>query len=139
MTLVEWLRGALNEHERIARTVAERYIDQRDGSAYWPLPSIEARFRQGYDSGITAGLDMIKLYDAAHVLRTVQAHREILDRHGPHPTYGWCCKADQSIGSCGCVGGGDEADWPCFTVLTLAGIYRDSFPGFDPSWIGETS
>jgi len=131
MTLVEWLRGALNEHERIARTVAGRYIDQRDGSAYWPLPSIEARFRQGYDSGITAGLDMIKLYDAAHVLRTVQAHREILDAYAG-ASHGWVRFGGWESCSDGCA---EEAMRRA--VLAIAAIYRDH-PGFDPSWIGET-
>jgi len=133
MTLVEWLRGALNEHERIARTVAERYIDQRDGSAYWPLPSIEARFRQGYDSGITAGLDMIKLYDAAHVLRTVQAHREILGSVLPELE----AMEERDEGEHGPY---DPNRLPSVLLLrSLVSIYRDSFPGFDPSWIGETS
>ena len=56
----------------------------------------------------------------AHVLRTVAAHREILDEIQ-------CILAD------------DEADEGAHWLLgVLATIYRDQHPGFDPSWIGES-
>lgn len=63
------------------------------------------------------------------VLRTVAAHRAILDRHHgvemilPGGRVQWLC-AQCDI----------ESDaWPCDDVRALASIYEDR-PGFDPSW-----
>lgn len=130
--LVSWLRSVLDERERIARTVAERYIDQRDGTPYWPLPSIEARYRQGYDAGITAGLDLIKTYNATHVLRIVQGHRAIL-RLYENALYAASTARvvpSQTIEDRAAVDVLDAA------VRALASIYEDR-PGFDPSWRAE--
>lgn len=59
--------------------------------------------------------------DPAHVLRTVAAHREIL---------GWVMDRQQP--------GSTVGDDYWFALVVIVGIYRESHPGFDPSWIGES-
>jgi hypothetical protein len=75
--LVTWLTQQLDHDERVAQTVLDRYVDVRDGSRYWPLPSVEARFHDA-DPEIAAGLELIKANGPARVLRQVAAHRRIL-------------------------------------------------------------
>lgn len=115
--LVEWLRAALDEAERTARHII------------YAAPVVPADLRAV----------------VAHVLRTVQAHREILDRHAPRDVMNNDGVRVVGIECSSCIEGFDRyaeelerVDWPCPDVLSLAGIYRESFPGFDPSWIGES-
>lgn len=114
MTLVEWLRSALDERERIARAVAAGF---------------------GLEMSNVVGIDLAAYLDAndpEHALRTVQAHREILDRHAPVGRTVILCTH--------CGDGPPPADsWPCPDVRSLAAIYQDQTPGFDPSWIEERS
>lgn len=68
------------------------------------------------------------------VLRTVQAHREILDGYveavvladNPGLPPSQHDAVDSLAASMETV------------VEVIAGIYRESFPGFDPSWLGES-
>lgn len=82
--LVEWLRAQLDEDERLARRVADRYRirneDREDnGRPYWPLPSVVANLRdRGRDPDIAAGLDLIEAYGPKRVLDEVAAQRAIL-------------------------------------------------------------
>jgi hypothetical protein len=120
--LVSWLTAQLDHDEQVAQTVADRYLDVRDGRPYWPLPSVEARFRDAQPA-IRAGLDLIKLHDPARVLRQVAAYRRILSRHeGLHRCEG------------GDFDGGPYG--PCEPARDLASIYSDR-SGFDPSWTVE--
>jgi hypothetical protein len=112
-SLVEWLRSALDEHERIALAAEDLQ------------PAIIGAVKIGVRSKFMA---FAHANGPAHVLRTVQAHREILDRHAGtwHFDVIWMCR------KCGNVAA------PCADVLSLLRIYRDH-PGFDPSWLGEES
>lgn len=123
--LVEWLRAALDETERLAQAVTSPdWTDVYGAASATARPFVATR-----------GPDF--------VLRTVQAHREILDRHSPRKVMnndgvrviatecGYCTEGSDDLGSI-------HADWPCPDVRSLARIYRESFPGFDPSWIGES-
>src|SRR5690242_7238556 len=134
--LVVWLTAQLDQDEQLARTVADRYVDVRDGRPYWPLPSVEARFRDAQPA-IRAGLDLIKLYDPARVLRGVAAHREMLAAVAswadPHP--GRPCDDDDSNEPCQLhVAAGRRL--PPYVLHILASIYADR-PGYDPSWTVE--
>jgi hypothetical protein len=82
--------------------------------------------------------------DPAHVLRTVAAHREILDRHQPRPYEDGGDPPDHDECSV-CIR--EISFWmheayheryPCPDVRALARVYRDT-PGFDPEWIKERS
>ena len=62
--------------------------------------------------------------DPAHVLRTVAAHRAILDQHPADEEREWRCAECRSLR-------------PCPTVKLVASIYADR-PGFNPSWRADT-
>lgn len=99
--LLSWLREALDEHERTANDVSRHGCDCMD------VDCADSALREA-------------------VLRTVAAHREILDRH-----------ERMGNGDCDYCWRNPDASWPCADVRSLAAIYRDH-PGFDPSWIGES-
>ena len=66
------------------------------------------------------------------ILRTVAAHRAILDEHRPEADIGWDPGPDW-CGTCRYDGGLDRFVYPCPTLRLIAAIY-ESRPGFDPSW-----
>jgi hypothetical protein len=76
--------------------------------------------------------------------RTVQAHREILDRHAPDEDPDGSDEPAPLV--CRhCVGKVlwyvqdlIREPWPCPDVRSLAAIYAETHPGFDPSWIKES-
>lgn len=76
---------------------------------------------------------------AQAVLRTVAAHRAILDRHSPRKVLRFDGTAAFGAECDYCIEGEDawtspiHAPWPCPDVLSLLSIY-DSRDGFDPSW-----
>jgi hypothetical protein len=106
--LVEWLRGSLDEHERAANDVSRHGCDCMD------VDCADSALREV-------------------VVRTVAAHREILDRHSPVELVLPAGRVQWLCGQCDI-----ESDaWPCADVRSLAAIYRDQTPGFDPSWIPE--
>lgn len=116
MDLVEFLRQRLDEDERAARCMDS-------------APSeVE---RNGIES--TAGLwvlDYLDHFDAARVLRDVEARRRIVAMHHyDNDGYGPCCyvcaDTDQT--------GSREGDWPCDTLKLLALPYADA-PGYDEAW-----
>lgn len=84
--------------------------------------------------------------DPGFVLGTVQTHREILGFHSHNVSdYKGRRSPDAPLEQvhveycdCQCEDGVIQDIWPCRTLRLLAGIYRESFPGFDPSWIGES-
>lgn len=152
--LVEWLRAAIAEHERIARTCAEQ----------WPSPW-ELEPRQNLIRGCRCGsctepdpdatrIDQIDdadgelVYlkppvahhvvanDPAYALRTVQAHREILDLCSKLIVPGLSSDQHRAVGI---APSPRELHNAKRTIRLLAGIYRESFPGFDPSWISEVA
>lgn len=142
-TPVEWLRDALDTHERIARAADAGPRWSARAPSDGPVVDIgeEVAWSREIDyavwrcedeqdgcpdiaRGYVAEARHIAANDPAHVLRTVQAHREILDRHDHRGK--WCLgAAPQPITGA------------CPDVRSLAAIYRDH-PGFDPSWIGES-
>lgn len=155
MTDIEtFIRARLDEDEQTARAVAERYIDIRDGSPYWPLPSVVARYRSyAPDPGIAAGLDLIKTYNPARVLREVQAKRAIVDLHkinSEPETYGvtrggppwaptgktvyWCgiCDDDRDYGH---ISGPKPG---CQTLRLLASAWSGD-ADYDPAWTPEAT
>lgn len=73
-------------------------------------------------------------------LATVRGHREILAAvgrwHDPHPGVD-CTNADDPWESCE-LHVDAKRRLPPYALEVLAGIYRESFPGFDPAWIGES-
>lgn len=71
---------------------------------------------------------------AERALARVQAHREILARH-----YSETFRALPGVYCGQCSDDYDAEDWPCPDVRSLVSIYRDSRPGFDPSWLPEDS
>lgn len=109
--LTDWLRSALDDVARLAK---------RDE------PGCNCR---------DLGCHHTELRDLAE--RTVQAHREILDRHAPDNDMA----RDPYCSRCSCVNAGCDyfVDSPCPDVRSLAAIYQDQHPGFGPSWIGERS
>jgi hypothetical protein len=128
--LVDWLRGALDTHEQIARAAA-RQISEHG----W------------HDGGgmCAEEWDYIEAFDPAFALRTVQAHREILDRHSPRKVMNNDGVRVIGLECAHCIDGSDtwggptHEDWPCPDVRSLAAIYAETHPGFDPSWIEERS
>lgn len=120
--LIEKLRAALDEHERIATFSA-----QISGDSWQIAPngSVRSNARRlvvpsmvgpGGEWPQPADAALIERYDPAHVLRTVAAHRKILDRHARGH---WC------VGS----GRTGRMWWPnggCEDVRDLVSIY---FPG----------
>lgn len=87
----------------------------------------------GHDDRRIEDARFVADWNPARVLADLAAKRRILDRHGPHPHYQGCCKADAGIESCGCVGGGSESEWPCATVRDLASAYAHR-PGYRSEW-----
>lgn len=90
-----------------------------------PVPNDDG----GYATNHDADAAHIALHDPSHVLRTVAAHRAILERHQP-----------MTAGSCDwCWGNAyreEESAWPCADVRSIAAIYTDR-EGWDPSWRAE--
>lgn len=135
LSVVDFLRAALDEHERIARAATAgpwRSGDFTDLGAADVYAGAE-RVTVAYSEPCCSIEDAahIALNDPAHALRTVQAHREILDlcsevlaRSSPHYTVESCDEDDAILAE--------------QTVLSLASIYQDR-PGFDPDWLRETS
>lgn len=83
---------------------------------------------------------------AERTLRTVAAHREILDRHAPKPLLNNDGLRVIATECQSCIDEIDfwnddltRKDWPCPDVRSLAAIYRDQHPGFDPDWLRERS
>jgi hypothetical protein len=136
-----------------------------DGYPVWlatveTWPSGDRRMPNTYTEPVqemdAAAAGHIQRNDPAHVLRTVAAHREILDealswRHvyiedcwyscglAVDPSYpdegpgSGCCNDDTPL-ECTC-GVDDRRER---VLRSLAAIYRESHPGFDPSWMGES-
>jgi hypothetical protein len=82
--LVTWLRAQLDAEYDLASRLAARYRVRNadrpdDGQPYWPLPTVEACFRNRADPDIAAGLDLIKAYGPDRVLAEVDAKRRVLD------------------------------------------------------------
>ena len=101
--LVEWLTAQLDADEALARAV--------EPSRNWVGAYSEASPPHG---------PFIAANNPSHVLRTIAAHRAILDRHDHRGK--WCLgAAPQPITGA------------CPDVRALASIYEDR-PGFDPSW-----
>lgn len=95
--LVERLRAALDETEVIARVAdgACVHVEICDEGVEWHSGDFDA---------------------PAHVLRSVAAHRKILDRHAPRTNIlGLHCAY--------CSGADWQLDWPCDDLLDVASIY----------------
>ena len=115
--LMAWLRAQMDADERPALAAAARYVAP-DGQAYWPLPSVRARFRDA-DDGIRAGLELIASHDPARVLRQVAAMRAIVDACEytlDYEDYGWPLARD--------------------VLRHLATMYADR-DGYQPEWAPE--
>lgn len=98
--LIERLREALAEHERIARLV-------HPADAAW-IPGTSV-----FDA-------LAAVADPPLMLRTIQAHRKILARHrldddapAGDPFCSWCGRLHQA----------DSPDYPCDDLRDLASIY----------------
>lgn len=126
LSLVERLRAALDRAEEIARAAAAPSLHWREDSAWLtdmldPLPSQRAERAPGWQPMITPEeIKHIAANDPAHVLRTVAAHRKILDRHAPVELERTVCEV------CSSRTWDDEeliGTYPCVDVLALASIY----------------
>lgn len=131
--LLSWLRSAVDEHERIALRAHPADI-----------PWIRSQIVLTAEAGTDVFDALVAVADPAHVLRTVAAHREILDRHKPRNVMNNDGVRVIGVECSWCVIPNDgylttmREDWPCPDVRSLAAIYRDQHPGFAPSWIGES-
>jgi hypothetical protein len=161
--LVEWLQEQLRADERHAQACQQEVGTLRTGDPYEDGSGVADRDdfpSYPWGSG-RAELDYMK--HPGHpsaVLRTVAAHRAILNEHRPvltgvewpHDTTGKgealtcprCQNAEHTnwnppIGHAGVLPEGFVAPYvlaPCLTLRLLAAIYSGR-PGFDPSWIAE--
>lgn len=149
--LLSWLRSAIDEHERIARLTdaGVPWTASKPRSGPEVLIGEEVAWLREVDyavwvcedeqdgcpeiaRGYIAEARHIALNDPAHVLRTVRAHREIVELHGRAHE---CSQfVGDDVDTCTWV----LEDEACSTLRSLAAIYRESHPGFDPSWIGES-
>ena len=163
--LVERLRSALDERERVATAASGAWDSTTPTGEHWhwectncdtPIPitpvtvldemlqcpacdgwGIALRSDERYPTSsigtlqhhVVSGTEEvepvpalhIQMHDPAHVLRTIQAHREILGRHEPDsptaddPYCCWCSRATTPA---------DPApDWPCPDVRSIAATY----------------
>lgn len=121
--LVSWLRSTLDEQERRARKVHKA-----------DAPWVRQQLARCPPDTLMVFDALTALNDPADVLRTVAAHRAILDRHSPDNDLA----RDPYCSRCSCVNTSCDyfVDWPCPDVLSLLSIYSDR-PGFDPSWRAE--
>lgn len=126
--LVDRLRAALDRTEEVARAttcaVPWRVVDLQT--------DINVADVQGACGGyVTASRDQpccavedatfIAANDPASVLRSVAAHRKILDRHAPRTNIlGLHCAY--------CSGADWQLDWPCDDLLDVASIYFPEAP-----------
>lgn len=111
--LVDRLRAELDRLEAIARTA--------DGTHRWPPRLAHDRPQS------KAAIELMKFHSPAHVLRTIQAHRKIIDRHraldGADGVL--VCRVCSFVDDFDLP---DGAEYPCADVLALASIY---FPESD--------
>lgn len=134
--LVEWLRGVLDEDERIARKAAGTAWEKR--AFHWHADGREVRCEYGNTLIVKFSwpqeIEHIVLHDPAAVLADIEAKRKIIDLH-------FEINADCTI----CVvprwgypvhGGCDPQRWPCPTLLLLASAYAHR-PGYRPEWSPE--
>lgn len=112
LDLAAFLRERLNEDEQAERAAV--------GSCWHECEDGDLAFHERFD--------------AARVLREIQAKRRILDEHQPgHPGPGGrpgCAVCDIGARSCGCMGSGH---YPCLTVRLLALPYA-SHPEYRKEW-----
>lgn len=127
--LIERLRGALDEAERIASAAAAEVphnMAWRTERGLVVAPIADSEFVAVVVELVEpAGLGVgqhIAANDPAHVLRTIQAHRKIVEIHYS----AWSAAGDICF-ACD-DGSGVEATWPCATLRALASIY---FPESD--------
>jgi uncharacterized protein DUF6221 len=136
--LPERLRQRLADLETVARAAIER-----SGTADWaanPYGNVMPADPRGNDwlavapyAGDLGDVGVhIAAHDPAHVLRTIQAHRRLLDRHSPRPLMNndGVRVVEMQCSACVAV---DEIDWfndeiayetyPCDDVRDLASIY----------------
>jgi hypothetical protein len=146
--LLSWLRSALDLQAEIARAATPGPWRQGSITEFGTadVHALNDRVTAAYSEPCCAAEDALHIAynDPIMALRTVAAHREILDRHAPRPIINGSseprgvecsvCVADVNFW----VDSIDYEDWPCADVRSLAAIYRESHPGFDPSWIGES-
>jgi hypothetical protein len=108
--LVERLRSALDEAERIASAVI-----LNDHEPWWTGDDLGAHVDEHDSAFIVAN-------GPAVVLRTIQAHRKIVDAHPPQEDQGWDPGPDLCY-TCRYDNGLDRYAYPCPTVLSIAAIY----------------
>lgn len=141
MTLVEFLTARLDEDEQLARTVEQNVGTERKGEPYSDGSGIAVGDAfPSYPWGAYDG-ELPFMAGPGHpsrVLADVAAKRAILALHPPETV-------EQFDGTevnleppfrcdiCWDPLSGDSAEWPCPTLLVLAGVYADH-PDFDPAW-----
>ena len=132
------LRARLDEYEAVARVAtAGPWVAEHAFGTWFVSPVAATTTAAGNVSrlkpGQRADAHHIAANDPATVLRTIQAHRKILDAH-PLTVYtdeepGYAQVLNDHL----CPG----TQTPCLTLRALVSIYREAHPGFDPAWIGE--
>lgn len=133
--LVSWLRGVLDDEERVARATADHR--QRRGEYEWlrvDVTGMPSLVGDALGNVITFGgvggllpeqAEHIARHDPARVLRQVEAYRRVLQRHAPMGASGYCewCPNNDSR----------EVTWPCPDVLDVASVCSDH-PGYREDW-----
>ena len=131
--LVEWLRSQLDADEAIARraipgpwqwvtSVARHHRNALIGPG-WPYQTVLLAAEMPLS---VMDAKHIATNDPAHVMRTVAAHRAILDEHA-EGRFGLPGAFERNCIRCVTVAA------PCTTVRRLASIYA-ARAGFDPAW-----
>ena len=122
--LVAFLRGCLDEDERVARAGGEA-MDADNPS--WP----DYATYDGPD--IDAAVAYLKQFRPARVLREVESKRALVDLHQPYGQKQSMARGE--IWACSECGDVDDnpTEWPCTTLRLLAAVYSDRL-GYQEEW-----
>jgi len=151
--LVTWLRGVLDETERVARDatgeewtsgpyVGLDYYAER-GQAQLNGPGRGSTEDDEEPIWLVADAVHIARHDPRSVLARVEAERAIVELHR---SGGKLCGGDLEEPShwrdyCATCGSGEPCEypvyWPCQTLLLLAYGHRHDAPGYRPEWAPE--
>jgi len=145
MDLIEKLRAAIDEDERLAKaaawsvadhTYAPADVDEQkiEACGHWVARGVLGIHKQvtvddpGWDPKVTdtvwneVGVHVVR-QDPARVLRQIATHRKILDLHRPYEQRQRMAWGE--ITACSTCGSVDDSptEWPCATLLALAEAY----------------